>query len=151
MIEADLETKICEKLAGVLSAAGLDDIQTCASFQVADIKAVQESSKNAYLTVKASPRSYATPTVPTCTIDVEVLLAVRADIDYNGRMYIDIADALMTQYERWQKCDGEAHDDFTTADFDITGFVLGMGSTAVDSNVVTFTYTHAFTVYGVVI
>ena len=98
-----------------------------------------------------SPRSYASPTVPITTIDCGISLTVRADIDYNGKNYLDLADMLMKQYEIWQKCDGEAHDDFTTDDFDITGFVLGSGTTAIDSGTVVFQYNHTFTVYGVVI
>lgn len=151
MIEADLEKKIVDKLNGLLEQNEIDGVQVTSSFQISEIKSIQQSGKTAYIVVKASPRSYASPTIPTTTIDCGISLTVRADIDYNGKNYLDLADMLMKQYEIWQKCEGEAHDDFTLDDFDITGFVLGNGTTTIDSGTVVFQYNHTFTVYGVVI
>lgn len=151
MIEADLEKKIVNKLNALLEENKIEGVQVTSSFQISEIKAIQQSGMSSYIVVKASPRSYASPTVPTSTIDCGISLTVRADVDYNGKNYLDLADMLMKQYEIWQKCEGEAHDDFTTDDFDITGFVLGNGTTTIDGTAVVFQYNHTFTIYGVVI
>ena len=150
MVEVLLEQKIKENLAAIISAAGIDDIQIIGSYDVSEIKAVEESGKTSYIIVKVNPRSYASPTIPTCTVECAVSLTVRSDIDYSGKSYVDLMDAFLSKYQSWQQCLDEAHDDFSVDGWAITGFVLGEGSTAIDRNATVFTYTHSFTLYGII-
>ena len=150
MIEADIEKRVVEKFKELFTENGIDNVQVSGSFDISDIKATQESGKTSYLVVKVDPRSYGSPTLPETTLDIGFNLIVRADVDFNGKTYLDLCDILMTQMEIWQKCMNEAHDFFTLPEFEMTGFVLNKGTTGIDPTATTFQYNHTFTVYGVV-
>ena len=101
--------------------------------------------------VKASPRSYSTPTVPTCQIDLQVNALVRADIDYNGMNYLAVSDKMMDIFQHWQRCYIDTHEDFNVPnEFDCTGFQLGSGTFTLDATGKTWQYQHNMTIYGVV-
>lgn len=150
MIEADLENKLKTKIAAVFEAAGITDIQIIGSLDVAEIKSAEEDGRTGCLAVKMQPRSYPSPTVPECTVNAALALTVRADVDYGGHKYLEIMDTLMNQFQKWQQCLDEAHEDFTTPGFEMTGFVLNDGSTAIDRSAVIFQYSHSFTLYGII-
>lgn len=150
MIEKDIEKKIIDKFQTLLNASNVEGIQLVGSLQIEQLKLLQECENTGYVIVKVSPRSYQTPTTPDCTIDVEVSLTVRADVDYTGKDYLELADILMNQYETWQKCMDDTHEDFTVDAFDVTGFVLNEGKTSIDQTATIFQYNHNFTLYGIV-
>lgn len=148
MIEQKIEKRVLDKIDGIFKQNGIKDYQLYGSLQPEILKGVETESA-ILVVVKASPRSYSSPTVPTCQIDFEVQLTLRADIDYGGKNYLDVCDLLMNQYETWQRCLDDAHDDFTLPEFSMVGFQLGNGSNAADPDKVVWQYKHNFTVYGV--
>lgn len=101
MIEADIEKRVVEKFKELFAANGIDNVQVSGSFDISDIKATQEAGKTSYLVVKVDPRSYGSPTLPETTLDIGFNLIVRADVDFNGKTYLDLCDILMTQMETW--------------------------------------------------
>ena len=114
------------------------------------MKAVEKDS-DIVVVVKISPRAYQTPTTPICQIEGTVSLVVKADVDFNGHTYLDVCDSLMTQFEIWQKCLEDAHEDFAVENrFQVAGFQLGSGQTSTDPDKVIWQYTHNFTLFGVV-
>ena len=89
MIEQAIEQRIISKIADALSRAGIADIQIVGQLQSAEeLKAVEEADTGGTIVVKASPRSYSTPTIPTCSVGVEIAAVIRADKDYNGLTYL---------------------------------------------------------------
>lgn len=90
MIEADLESKVLEKIQGALTGV---DAQYIGIWQVEETKGC-EDSKPVVVAVKALPRAYETPTIPYATIEVAVSLAVRADEDYTGTNYLEVTAAI---------------------------------------------------------
>ena len=100
MIESKMEKQVLDKIDGIFKRNGIEDYQLYGSLQPEILKGVETESA-ILVVVKASPRSYSSPTVPTCQIDFEVQLTLRADIDYGGKNYLDVCDLLMNQYEIW--------------------------------------------------
>ena len=149
MIEQKLEKNVIDKLTSILTNNGISNFRVYGSLQPDIMKGVEDIS-NIVVVVKAYPRSYQSPTIPTCQIDFEVQLTLRADIDYSGKNYLDVCDMLMTQFEEWQKCLDSAHYDFSLPEFQMVGFQLGSGTNAADPDKVVWQYKHNFTVYGVV-
>ena len=89
MIEQAIEQRIINKIADTLSRVGITDIQIIGQLQTAeDLKAVEEADTGGTIVIKASPRSYLHPTIPTCSIGVEIAAVIRADKDYNGLTYL---------------------------------------------------------------
>ena len=149
MIEANLETKIIDKLTTVLDSENVKFLGTFSAVDVEELKN-EEDSSSGFCTVAVSPRSYDSPMTPTARIDVTISLILRSDVDYNGQTYLDLCDKLMTQFEIWQKCLDDAHTDFSTDGFEVAGYVLGNGSTGIDKGNCLWTYEHSMTIYGVV-
>ena len=99
---------------------------------------------------KASPRQYESPTIPTCRIDLTVNVLVRADLDWNGKKYLDVISETTSVLEQWQKCLQDTHGDFSFEDeFDCVGFQLGSGTYSFDPQDKTWQYSHSMTVFGV--
>lgn len=93
MIEQQIEKKILAHLGSKLNGAGIEKVQLVGQLDVVEgVKAIEASDSDVIIIAKASPRSYSTPTIPTCQIDVQVTALVRADIDYNGMNYLAVSD-----------------------------------------------------------
>lgn len=102
MIEQKIEDAILDKIGKVLEEAGIDSIQLMGQLgAVEGVKGIEQSNADVVIVAKSSPRSYSTPTIPTCQIDVQVTALVRADIDYNGKKYLDINEELMNVFQHW--------------------------------------------------
>lgn len=150
MIEQKLEKNVIDKITQILNDNDIQDFSVYGSLQPEIIKGVEDESQ-IIVVVKVSPRSYSSPTIPTCQIDIKVSLALRADVDFSGKNYLDVCDILMSRFEIWQKCLDDAHEDFhIPGEFSIVGFQLGNGTTAMDPDKTIWQYTHDFTIYGVV-
>ena len=150
LLEQEIEKKLMDKLTALLDANGIADKQVYGTLQP-DLLKAKEQDCGVLLVVKVSPRSYSSPTIPTCNIDVTVQLNTRADIDFQGKTYLDVCAVLMEQWEKWQRCMEDAHEDFTIPDrFTIVGFQLGKGTTAIDGDKTIWQYTTNFTLFGVV-
>lgn len=104
-----------------------------------------------FIIAKSSPRSYSTATIPTCQINVQLNVLVRADVDYNGVNYLDVTSKVMNVLENWQKCYDDTHEDFTlSGEFECTGYRLDSGNFTLDQTGKTWQYSHSMTVFGVV-
>lgn len=101
MIEANIEKRVVEKFKELLETNHINGVQVVGSYDISEIKATQEAGMTSYLTVKTDPRSYGSPTLPETTLDIGFTLVVRADVDYNGKTYLDLCDILMKQMEIW--------------------------------------------------
>ena len=116
------------------------------------MKGIESSTADVIVVAKSQPRSYATPTIPTCQINLDITALVRADIDCNGMDYLKVTSTLMDIFQHWQRCYCETHGEFSVPNqFDCTGFQLGSGSFALDATGKTWQYAHSATVFGVVI
>ena len=66
MIEQNIEDKVLEKVASVLSADGIN-VQYTGQLKASEaVKAVESASSDVFIIAKSSPRSYSTATIPTC-------------------------------------------------------------------------------------
>ena len=81
MIEQKIEKMIVDKITSIFTDNGIDDFRVYGSLQPDILKGIEDVS-SIVVVVKANPRSYQSPTIPTCQIDFEVQLTLRADIDY---------------------------------------------------------------------
>lgn len=112
---------------------------------------IERPDAETFVIVKAQPRSYATSTIPTCQIALEVTALGRADSDPSGGQTADARDALMAVYENWQKCMDDTHADFTVpGEFECTGYRLDGGSFQLNQSDKIWQYSHSMTVFGVV-
>lgn len=152
MIEQEIEDKVIAKLNGVLESTGITNIQMVGQLQsVEGVKGLEQTNSDVIVVVKSSPRSYATPTIPTCQIAVQVTALVRADIDYNGMNYLEVTNKLMEVFQHWQRCYTDTHDEFTVPnEFNCSGFQLGGGNFTLDATGKAWQYQHSMTIYGVV-
>jgi len=102
MIEQQIEARVLAKINDVLSATGIDDIRLVGQLEAVEgVKGLENADDAVVIIAKSSPRSYSTATIPTCQINVEVNALVRADIDYNGKNYLDVSDLLMQIFQHW--------------------------------------------------
>ena len=152
MIEQNIEDAVIAKIDGVLRQAGIENFQLAGQLQATDgVKGLEQANADVIIIAKSSPRSYSTPTIPTCQIDIQLSVLVRADIDFNGMKYLDITDKIMNTLQHWQRCMEDTHEDFTVLnEFECTGFQLGSGTFTLDASGKVWQYQHNMTVYGVV-
>ena len=152
MIEQQIEDRVMAKVTGVLSA-DIANVQYAGQLQAVDgIKSLEDASSDVFIIAKSSPRSYSTATIPTCQIDVQLNVLVRADVDYNGVNYLAVTDKVMNVLQHWQRCYDDTHEDFTVqGEFDCTGYQLGSGNFTLDSTGKTWQYSHSMTIFGVVL
>ena len=142
-----------DKLEAALTEAGITTIQFVGSLQASDdvLKAVEQEDSNGIVVVKASPRMYGSPTIPTCQVTIGVNATIRADVDYNGMTYLEVAGKLMDVLQHWQRCYIDTHEDFTVeGEFDCTGYELDAGSFSFDRSEKIWQYSHQMTLFGVV-
>lgn len=153
MIEQNIECKVLEKVASALSATGIQNVQTYSQLNAYDdVKGIEDATCDVMIIAKSSPRSYSTATIPTCQIDVQLNVLVRADVDYNGENYLAVTSKIMDVLQHWQRCYDDTHEDFTVeGEFDCTGYQLGSGNFTLDGTGKTWQYTHSMTVFGVVL
>ena len=152
MIEQSIEARVLAKIQDSLSALGIDNVRLVGQLEAVEgVKGLEDADDQIIIVAKSSPRSYSTPTIPNCTINVDVNALVRADIDYSGRNYLDVTDRLMQIFQHWQRCYDDTHEDFTIdGDFDCTGFQLGTGSFNLDGSGKVWQYQHSMSILGVV-
>lgn len=87
MIEQKIEKIVVDKLSSALSAAGIGDIQVMGAWQPAEgdgVKGLEDGTMAGILTVKVYPRQYETPTIPDGSMQVDVGLVSRTDVDWQG-------------------------------------------------------------------
>lgn len=153
MIEKDLEKRIIDKIRAAMEAAGVTDVEYLGAWQPAPAGGIKDNEDGhvcAYVTVKAYPRSYDTPTIPDTTIDIDVSLLVRADIDADGHGYVEMTSTIADLFERWQKSYSGYHDDLTVDGFEPTGFRQGGGDIGKDADRCLWTYQMRISINGII-
>ena len=148
MIEREIEQAVAGQIRSMLTQAGINTVQVSGHFD--NNCGEEDGTKEGYIIVKASPRQYQTPTVPECQVTVRVAMTVRADVDWDGKTYLDLFELLMGTFERWQKCMSDVHTIFNFPDFYIQGYVLNSGDTSMDAQKKVWAYAHEMTFYGVI-
>lgn len=152
MIEKDIEARVIGIMGEALSGAGVEGVQIVGAWQTANdgrIKALEGESVG-ILTVRANPRQYETPTIPDATIEVELSLVVRSDVDATGSDYLAIAEVVADVLQRWQASYVNYHDDFVVEGFEPTGFRQLGGDVGVDAQNCIFSYSQGFTLNGII-
>ena len=150
LIEAQIESVVVEKLKTVLE--DFEDVSIVGTWQPEDddeLKGMEEKPM-AVIGVKAFPRSYETPTVPSTEIQVAVSMAVRSDADFNGMNYLGLTEQISDVFQEWQNEFSSLGDFNITGKFDVTGFNLTGGDCGIDKDTKCWQYVQGFTVYGIV-
>ena len=148
MVEQKIEKIVIDKMKTALD--GLQ-VQFIGMWQKEDDKACEDGT-SAVVAVKAYPRSYETPTIPYANIQVEVSLAVRSDIDFDGKTYLDLTTAMQSIMQTWQKDFQSSHVDFSIEnEFDETGFQLDGGDCGIDRESKVWQFSQSFTIYGIIL
>lgn len=150
-VEQEIENAIATQIKGALETAEIDSIAVNGMLGTTNgLKGEEDGTKSGYVFIKASPRQYSTPTIPECQINVKVAMTIDASKDWNGKTYMDVFELLVGMFENWQKCMDDVHTLFTFDKFNVAGYQLGAGDTALDSQKKIWQYTHEMTVYGVI-
>lgn len=154
MTEQKIEKIVIDKFESALSAVGGEMLQFIGAWQPAEegeVKALEDGTKLGAVAVKVLPRIYDTPTIPDGQIQVQVSLTMRADVDVNGKSYLDVTEALQSVTHRWQKSYSNYAQDFEIDDeFQPTGFNIDSGDVGIDKENCVWTFSQAFTLYGII-
>lgn len=134
MIESKLESIFVGKLKKRLENKNIQVVGTWDVTSFNDVKSEEDAGTTGVLVVKISPRQYATPTVPTTTIQGAISLSVRGDVDFNGSIYLDVVSTILSEMEKLQKCYCSTHDEYSIPDegFTVTGFQLNQGDNSIN-------------------
>lgn len=147
MIEQKIEKIMVDRFAQMVEKFG---VKVYGTLQSSFLKG-SEGADTGVLVLKVSPREYETPTVPACKLNCTLTLSLRADIDFQGKDYLEITDMIVEELEKFQKCLCDVHEIYCLPnEFNPTGFLLGAGETNIDRNNKTWLYAHTFTIYGIV-
>ena len=150
LIEAQIENIVITKLRTALS--DYDNVSVVGTWQPTtgnDVKGLEDKPV-AVIGVKAFPRSYETPTVPSAEIQIEVSMAVRSDVDFNGTNYLGLTEKISDVFQDWQNDFGNLTDFNIEGKFDVTGFNLTGGDCGLDRDNSLWQYVQGLTVYGIV-
>lgn len=150
LIEAQIENIVVEKLREVLS--NYEGVVVDGTWQPSgelELKGSEEKP-TAVIGVKAFPRSYETPTIPDTEIQIEVSVAVRSDVDFNGLNYLGITEKISDVFQQWQNDFSSLVDFNIEGKFDVTGFNLTGGDCGIDRDNKCWQYVQGLTVYGIV-
>lgn len=152
MIEYLIEKRLAEHFSSALSAYEIQVLGTWQAMPDDQLKGMENGAAEGYLTISVQPRGYATPTIPTTTINCQVSLAMRAEIDRDGVTYLEATSAVSDVVQRWQNdLDAAVADLGVEGKFDVAGFQLAGGSASMDNQNRIWTYTQNLVVYGVVV
>lgn len=153
LLEAEIEKIFVGRFKKMLEPF---NIQVAGSWDVKNLtdgqsKGEEEPDVNGVLVVKISPRQYATPTVPDCTINGALSLSVRGDVDWTGETYLGVVAEIMTELEKLQECYCSTHEEYSVPElgYCVTGFQLTQGDTSVNPTNQIFSFTSSFTIFGV--
>lgn len=153
MIEKEIERRVMDKLGAALADAGIEGVQIVGAWQTADdgeIKAAEEVGAG-ILTVKAFPRRYETPTIPDATIDVDISLVMRSDVDATGRGYLAATEVVASILQAWQHSYQSYHADLAIdGAFEPTGFAQGGGDIGIDAARCIWTYSMSIAINGII-
>lgn len=150
LIEAQIENIVVGKLEEALADyTGVSIVGTWKPAEDLELKGSEEKA-TAIIGVKAFPRSYETPTIPSTEIQVMISMAVRSDVDFNGTNYLGLTEKISDVLQEWQNEFSSLGDFNITGKFDVTGFNLTGGDCGIDKETKCWQYVQGFTVYGIV-
>ena len=154
MTEQKIEKKVLDKVEAAFEAAGIAGIQFVGAWQPATtgkIKGLEESGCAGVLGVKVFPRTYETPTIPDGSFRVDVALTVRAEVDSDGKDYLQMSEVLANVIHSWQKQYSNYATDFEIdGEFCPTGFVIDNSDVGLDRENCVWQYSQSFTLYGII-
>lgn len=150
MTEQKIEQILIDKIQ---SAINDDSIQVIGSWQSLEKirKATEVIGKSGYVSIKTYPRQYETFTIPECTMQVDVTVCIRADVDYDGITYLEKSEQILNVLYRYQKSFTSYRDDFIIEDeFKPVGFRLDSGDCGIDKDKCLWTVTQSCTIMGII-
>jgi len=152
MTEQKIEALMMQHLQSAMSGLEGVALQFIGAWQPAqDVKALESSGADGFVTVKCMPRTYETPTIPDGSFQVIVALSMRADVDSNGTNYLAVTDAISSCLHTWQK----SYTDYATAfaiagEFEPTGYNIESGDCGLDADKCIWTYTATVNLFGII-
>jgi hypothetical protein len=77
---------------------------------------------------------------------------MRAEIDYTGKLLLDVSNAVSSLMHKWQKRFNDYESAFIIDDkFQPTGFKLDGGDVGLDETKTVWTYAQSFTIQGIIL
>ena len=153
MTEQLVEKRIMEQIETALTLSGVEGVKVYGAWQPADagaVKAVETADALGLVSVKVSPREYATPTVPHATLATTVAFSMRAEADPTGAKRLAVADAISQLLFSWQDSFAAFAAAFAGIDgLAVCGFTLSGGDVGVDRTASLWTYTHNLTINAI--
>ena len=154
LIEQKIEKIVLEQFDTALSVANVNGIQLIGAWQSAtddNLKAFEDGRAIGVLGVKVYPRQYDTPTIPDGSMQVDVSLTIRADVDKQGTTWLSATEAISDTLQKWQKSYADYKPVFEiTGEFLPTGFNIAGGDCGLDKQSDTWQYTQSFNLFGVI-
>lgn len=154
MTEQKIEQIIINELSGALAAADITNVQTIGAWQTSNddsLKAFEDGRAHGVLAVKAYPRTYETPTIADCAIQVDISLTMRADIDKTGAEWIAATDAISRKTHLWQKSYNDYAPTFAVeGEFEPTGYNIAGGDCGLDRSSGTWQFSQSLNLYGII-
>lgn len=150
MTEKKIEDILIEKIK---TAIDDDSIQIIGSWTTLDNirKAVEDGEKSGYISVKTYPRAYESYTNPECTINVELTVNIRADIDYDGKTYLDMSEKILNVLYHYQKTYDNVYNDFLIeGEYTPVGFRLDSGDCGIDKENCLWTVSQNCVFFGII-
>jgi len=152
MIESKIETIFVKRLKCRLEKLNIQVVGTWDVGSLTENKGEEDAGATGVLVVKIQPRQYATPTVPNMTLNGALSLSVRGEIDFDGKIYLEAVKQILDEMEMLQKCYHDTHMEYSLPDegFEVVGFQLGQGDNNINPTSKIYSYTHQFSVMGVI-
>ena len=137
-----------------MSAANVDGIQLIGAWQSTtdeQLKAYEDGRAIGVLGVKVYPRQYETPTIPDGSMQVDVSLTIRAEVDTKGMTWLSATEAIQSTLQTWQRSYADYRPVFSIeGEFLPTGFNIAGGDCGLDKSTDTWQFTQSFNLYGVI-
>lgn len=127
-----------------------DSVLVIGTWQTSDGVKGNDDKPTAVISVKAFPRMYETPTIPSTEIQLAVSMAVRSDVDFNGIDYLGLTEKISDVFQDWQNDFSNLSVFNIDGKFDVTGFNLTGGDCGLDRDTKCWQYVQGFTIYGIV-
>lgn len=151
MLEQQIEKKVIEILKGFFIDEKLNHFIEFSGLYSVDENKCVEDKKPVLITVKVSPPTFETPTIPDSQIQIDVSCMVRSDIDYDGKTYLQIIDVLSKIFYTLQLKFKDVYQSFHIPYmFDPTGLVVANGDSGVEREQCLFFYTRTINLYGII-
>lgn len=153
MIEQEIESKLVDLIKSELDAVDMVDVQYVSAWSPALGDAIkgQEDKHSNMVVVKAYPRSYDTPTIPTATLRIDINVLSMVDACANGSDYLKASSAIMSMLQRWQTMIACTNDAFKFDDFNPAGFRIASGDCGLDKSTGVWNCTYTIEIYGAVL